>query len=289
MKCEVCRINTAQYVCPKCKMQTCSLECVRKHKADTNCDGKKPQTEFVPIDNMNADTLVRDCKLLDAAKSAEVSANMKTVFKWSPKDKWRKLLKQACSDRGITLYYMPLLSSRSRENKSRYVKARSVILWTARWRFRSKDHKIEYETVLNDVNEGTPLIDTVRAIIQTVPNDFVAKLDPNDLNVLLVAEGIEGGGSYMTESEIGLQDNLFTKTIIEYPIFDIVPKEYLDEWKIVTNLPNRKFEVIEETKTKTEAPLPSYDDIKDAIKMDLLKTVLDKAQEEDLLEERPPL
>ena len=42
--CQVCTKNEFKYKCPRCLKLTCCLDCIKKHKADTGCDGVK-QTE----------------------------------------------------------------------------------------------------------------------------------------------------------------------------------------------------------------------------------------------------
>mmetsp|Transcript_21165 Transcript_21165/g.36370 ORF Transcript_21165/g.36370 Transcript_21165/m.36370 type:complete len:438 (+) Transcript_21165:399-1712(+) len=46
-KCESCILNDAKYKCPKCSASSCSLECVRKHKVEKSCPGKRDRTEYV--------------------------------------------------------------------------------------------------------------------------------------------------------------------------------------------------------------------------------------------------
>lgn len=47
--CAQCGEGAARYRCPRCSIRTCSLECVRGHKKDTGCTGKRDRTAYVPI------------------------------------------------------------------------------------------------------------------------------------------------------------------------------------------------------------------------------------------------
>nr|2N94_A Chain A, Box C/D snoRNA protein 1 [Saccharomyces cerevisiae S288C] len=38
--CGVCGIKEFKYKCPRCLVQTCSLECSKKHKTRDNCSGQ---------------------------------------------------------------------------------------------------------------------------------------------------------------------------------------------------------------------------------------------------------
>ncbi|OHT11132.1 hypothetical protein TRFO_04096 [Tritrichomonas foetus] len=105
-----------------------------------------------------------------------------------------------------------------------------------------------------------------------------------NFTILLLAEGAEGGGHYSAEINDTVGANLFSKTIIEYPIFDVVPNECLSEWKIVTIFDVRNIEKPKEPiKTVEEKNLPSYDSIKEALKLDIINKILQKSQAEDEL------
>lgn len=57
VQCLVCRESEAKYKCPACGMQTCSLPCVKRHKMESSCSGKRPRSEQVPIRQFNDDVL----------------------------------------------------------------------------------------------------------------------------------------------------------------------------------------------------------------------------------------
>lgn len=57
-QCEECKSNPSKYKCPGCSMQSCSLPCVKAHKARTGCTGKRNQTQFVPISQFNDSILL---------------------------------------------------------------------------------------------------------------------------------------------------------------------------------------------------------------------------------------
>ncbi|KOS23385.1 Box C/D snoRNA protein 1 [Escovopsis weberi] len=46
--CSICHISPPQYRCPRCDVRTCSLGCVRKHKAWAQCSGTRDATAYVP-------------------------------------------------------------------------------------------------------------------------------------------------------------------------------------------------------------------------------------------------
>lgn len=47
--CEVCNANNAKYTCPRCEVKTCSIDCVRIHKAELACSGTRDKTVYKPL------------------------------------------------------------------------------------------------------------------------------------------------------------------------------------------------------------------------------------------------
>jgi hypothetical protein len=46
--CRICNIQTPQYTCPRCSLQTCSLACSKRHKIWSSCNGQRDPTVFKP-------------------------------------------------------------------------------------------------------------------------------------------------------------------------------------------------------------------------------------------------
>ncbi|KAK1772316.1 hypothetical protein QBC33DRAFT_520829 [Phialemonium atrogriseum] len=46
--CSICHVEAPKYKCPRCGARTCSLACVRKHKAWASCSGERDPAAFVP-------------------------------------------------------------------------------------------------------------------------------------------------------------------------------------------------------------------------------------------------
>lgn len=272
MLCQVCGKNISKYTCPACDIKTCSVDCIKRHKKETGCTGVKLKTSFVPLEKMNSQMLIKDCALLDEARSAVIDATSKKFPKKSKTD-WQKLLDSQCQKSGITIHFLPRLMTRAVENKTRYLKKEDTIYWTCRFRFRNEDKEIVYDYLLHDISENSSMIDIFKAIVETAPNDFVAKANLDTFEILLVAEGSPGGGHFQIDLSCTLGENLFSKTLIEYPIFDVVPKNSLDKWNIVFYIGEMEEPKEQPAKTqKTE--LPSYEKIKDALKLDIISNVL---------------
>ena len=56
--CEICKEVLAIYRCPRCEIRTCSLKCVKKHKAERECNGKRDKTKYVAVKEMTDYTLI---------------------------------------------------------------------------------------------------------------------------------------------------------------------------------------------------------------------------------------
>jgi hypothetical protein len=48
-QCEQCGSAESKYTCPGCQHRTCSLACVKQHKAASACSGKRDRLAFVPL------------------------------------------------------------------------------------------------------------------------------------------------------------------------------------------------------------------------------------------------
>lgn len=56
--CEECKANPSKYKCPGCSIRSCSLPCVKAHKLRTGCTGKRNQTNFVPLSQIDNNQLL---------------------------------------------------------------------------------------------------------------------------------------------------------------------------------------------------------------------------------------
>lgn len=45
--CAICHISSPKYKCPRCSLQTCSLPCIKKHKAWSDCTGERDATAYI--------------------------------------------------------------------------------------------------------------------------------------------------------------------------------------------------------------------------------------------------
>ncbi|RCI17048.1 hypothetical protein L249_2322 [Ophiocordyceps polyrhachis-furcata BCC 54312] len=50
--CSVCNAAEPKYTCPRCQRRSCSVECVKNHKARSSCSGKRDETAYVPVSEL---------------------------------------------------------------------------------------------------------------------------------------------------------------------------------------------------------------------------------------------
>jgi len=278
--CSVCLKNKAQYKCPACGCMTCSVKCVKEHKKRDKCNGQKPTLDYLSVNQMNEFTLIKDCELLDKATRASINASEKIPPKVQLK-KYQKRFISACKDRGITFHYMPLESTRSHNNRTKLEKNGDSIHWTINWRFFSCNKEMIFETYTHYIDENIPLFEILKAVIDTAQNTSISTKNPLDVSLLLVAEGFPSSTRFSVDTQQPLSYNLAMKTIIEFPIIDVVDLASTPEWNIVepfASIPQEFTEEPVQEANSKEDLLPNYEDIKKALKMDIIQTIEKETQ-----------
>ncbi|ODV80185.1 uncharacterized protein CANTADRAFT_25871 [Suhomyces tanzawaensis NRRL Y-17324] len=171
--CSICFINDSKYTCPACGTKTCSIECVRRHKKQTECSGLVDQTKFVTRNDFTKDSshLNRDYNFLlnvdryiQLGKS-DVKINAKNVFKHGPgnnnrgnkrfkpnqenEDKRIEAVNEiytqkpstAVKRENVLVIQLPSGMHRSVSNKTGYDKKTKNFIWTIEWVFLGDDNK----------------------------------------------------------------------------------------------------------------------------------------------------
>lgn len=140
MVCCVCGDKTAQYTCPGCKKRTCSLTCVRMHKAQEHCTGERNLTGPVPLAEFSDAQLRRDFHFLeDCRRVAD------TVASRRPKDGFHYsfhalppplyALREAAKIRGVLLQLISEGMRKRDVNTTRYDKRTDTVTWHVEFRF----------------------------------------------------------------------------------------------------------------------------------------------------------
>lgn len=126
--CEECKLKESIYMCPRCNIRTCSLDCVSKHKIKTGCNGKRNREAFLPLCRMSDSSLRSDYFFLEEVLDRMPRDAKRAKTQHQTSRKCRRLLQQ-CEKRGITLKMMPTMMERHKKNNSWYCVKRDTIMW----------------------------------------------------------------------------------------------------------------------------------------------------------------
>eukprot|EP00667_Euglena_gracilis_P003441 EG_transcript_3450 len=105
--CQVCGQQEPKYRCPRCAVRTCSLACIKQHKKDAPCDGKRPASKFERVAEMTDLTIRRDYRLLEGS-TRQKDANWR--FLALPNKSLLNdhcMLQAACRSKRINLQLLP--------------------------------------------------------------------------------------------------------------------------------------------------------------------------------------
>eukprot|EP00930_Biecheleria_cincta_P091180 TRINITY_DN8067_c0_g1_i1.p1 TRINITY_DN8067_c0_g1~~TRINITY_DN8067_c0_g1_i1.p1 ORF type:complete len:233 (-),score=17.60 TRINITY_DN8067_c0_g1_i1:308-1006(-) len=130
-RCQACTVAESRYRCPACSFRSCSLACVKAHKASSGCTGKRARTELVtPLNSFTDQVVLRDFGLLEDVDSAvdrahrDLSIQTDDLKLFQPKrHRQRIALARACAgpERQTRLILAPSGLSLARSNSSRVI------------------------------------------------------------------------------------------------------------------------------------------------------------------------
>ncbi|XP_068330184.1 uncharacterized protein [Pyrus communis] len=240
--CEECREKASKYKCPGCSVRSCSLPCVKVHKLRTGCTGKRPQTSFVPLSQIDDNQLLSDYNLLEEVKRVAESAqrlrnklcrynNFRLPF-------YLKSLRSAAASRRTKLLFLPSGMSKREKNQTRYDQRKKCISWTIEWRFHSTDVVL----IDHEVNENMNLCSVMENHLKPGPWNHHLKLfceEQLDSLKLFVRKYPKGARSPFCELDIRvpIRQQLANLVILEYPvIYVFLPSHSLD-FEVVKNSP----------------------------------------------------
>ncbi|CAG7817037.1 unnamed protein product [Allacma fusca] len=223
--CEVCQVDQAKYTCPECEIHSCGLKCIAKHKNDTDCEGVRSRTSFVPLKKFNDLHFLNDYRLLEEvgrkveAFSRDKSKRYTRFDQTLPVHLHR--LRKAIFHRGTRFHFLPEHFSRRRTNTT-YLN----------WRTKQIDWKVqitflnaEMQTFFEDrCPESMVLQDLISKYVSSLKSLKVYQIAGFDsIDVLIKAEKYFGGSRFhklnLGES---LKENLYGKTVVEYPQLYVV-------------------------------------------------------------------
>ncbi|XP_041646380.1 box C/D snoRNA protein 1 [Cheilinus undulatus] len=232
--CGVCGSEEAKYRCPACLAHSCSLPCVKKHKEDSGCSGVRNKTAFVKLSQFDEMALLSDYRFLEDTGRFADSANRDSLVRTPRSTIKAKRLSANARKINITLRFLPVNFTKSRENSTFYLAKERLFLWHVKLIFPQSGTEFSQRRV----SEKKTLEQILTPYIHPTESDPVTRQKlkmyvhaPFDhVKVFMKAEGRKANSVRYHELDIhnSLRDNLSYKTLIEYPVLHVVLK---DHWK----------------------------------------------------------
>jgi len=242
--CEMCKVNKWKYTCPKCLMHTCSLPCVKGHKKELNCDGKRDKVKYVSMNEYNENNLRNDYYFLEDVARANDNANREQNDFRRNKHSQKKnaILKQA-RKKDIILKFMPTGMKKSQINKIYYNIKAKEINWTVELNFPDSEKKLKL--IRTRIKDNMKIKDIINNCLcekegnamtrHNLSNYIEEKIE--NLKVFLKREEIPANKQeyYSVNINSSICEILAFKVVIEYPSFFILipTSTFLDNYKII--------------------------------------------------------
>ena len=267
--CEVCHLKERRYVCPGCAMKTCSLPCVKAHKQNTSCDGKRKLSTFVKLENFTDKELLDDMNFLESTSrkircieggsfrvpTAPVAGgliNSTTSARCSKV--LLDILVRAAAMRKVSLKLSPFLTTRRKRNSTHCgcrsmhrLNDRTKMFWHIQWVCES--HRFDQKSV----NENLLLGELLRNLRHLAEKQLKSAVDDAclsetctfvssfsslcevdeaaELKIGMLAEHLNKKNAvYILDNTLSIRDNLAGKTVVEHPVFIIIPADKLSDY-----------------------------------------------------------
>ncbi|XP_070688674.1 box C/D snoRNA protein 1 [Pempheris klunzingeri] len=232
--CGVCGSEEAKYRCPGCLAHSCSLPCVKKHKEDSGCSGVRNKTAFVTLSQFDEMALLSDYRFLeDTGRFADGTTRDNLIRTPRATLKAKRMAAHA-RKMNITLRFLPVTFTKSRENSTFFLHKEQLFLWHLKLIFPQSNTEFSQRRV----SDKQTLEQLLTPYIHPTESDPMARQKlkmyvhaPFDhVKIFMKAEGRKANSVRYHELDIrkSLRDNLSYKTLIEYPVLHIVLR---DHWK----------------------------------------------------------
>uniref|UniRef100_A0AAX7U6J6 BCD1 alpha/beta domain-containing protein n=1 Tax=Astatotilapia calliptera TaxID=8154 RepID=A0AAX7U6J6_ASTCA len=245
----------------KRKMSLSSLPCVKKHKEVSGCSGVRNKTAFVTLSQFDEMALLSDYRFLeDTGRFADGATRDNLVQAPRVTVKSKKLASNA-RKMNITLRFLPITFSKSRENSTFFLTKEKLFLWHLKLIFPQSSS----EFTQRRVSDKQTLKQILTSYIHPTESDPVtrqklkmyvqARFD--HVKVFMKVEGRKANSVRYHELDIekSLRDNLSYKTLIEYPELHVVLKDHWKDYPLKGPAKNDKVGQEKETATQV-SPSP---------------------------------
>ncbi|TDH08851.1 hypothetical protein EPR50_G00101760 [Perca flavescens] len=236
--CGVCGSEEAKYRCPACLAHSCSLLCVKKHKGDLGCSGVRNKTAFVTLSHFDEMTLLNDYRLLEDTGRFADGASRDNLIRTPRSTLKTKRLAANARKMNITLRFLPITFTKSKENSTVFFTKEKLFLWHLKLIFPQSST----EFIQRRVSDKQTLEQILTPYIHPKESDPVTRQKlkmyvhtPFDhVKVFMKAEGRKANSVRYHQLDIHktLRDNLSYKTLIEYPVLHIVLGDHWKEYPL---------------------------------------------------------
>lgn len=155
-----------KYRCPRCKTQTCSLPCYKRHQQRASCNGKRDPAAYLKKSQLaTAASVDRDYNYLksversidDASTDARERGAGLTGDSQSRGPRREGVFSRYLASNGIVVEHAPKGLSRQKNNRSRVTK-NGQVYWTIEWRDDSTEQELRHDapesSVLSELYKG---------------------------------------------------------------------------------------------------------------------------------------
>lgn len=162
-KCEQCSEKSAKYKCPGCGKRTCSLPCVKAHKAQDGCSGQRNKAEYHSLGDFTDEHIHSDFHfLMDVERVADNAHRGAYQAKLNVGGGGHKIpghlkgLVDRARKRYVNLQIMPQSMQKRKQNSTMYNHKEDHLLWRVEWIFHADggatraDDRLSERIVLSD-------------------------------------------------------------------------------------------------------------------------------------------
>ena len=229
--CEICKKEAYKYNCPKCKIKTCSVKCVKAHKKKYGCDGEKDKFKLVSkqsdyseqvfyrdvnfLNNAIKDINISNKKIYNLTEDTDTSQNK--IFKT-----FKRILKKF---RDINYFKSPMIMECNKFNKSYSDTSLKKIFWTIKFNFLDEKLYYIYDTVFDgDETNINKLIEYL--------NNNKESIDKNNVGILNIIKDKE----WYTKYNFYIKMDIFSLNFEEKKKYFYYNKYYYSVCDLNTNI-----------------------------------------------------
>ena len=229
--CEICKKEAYKYNCPKCKIKTCSVKCVKAHKKKYGCDGEKDKFKLVSkqsdyteqvfyrdvnfLNNAIKDINISNKKIYNLTEDTDTSQNK--IFKT-----FKRILKKF---RDINYFKSPMIMECNKFNKSYSDTSLKKIFWTIKFNFLDEKLYYIYDTVFDgDETNINKLIEYL--------NNNKESIDKNNVGILNIIKDKE----WYTKYNFYIKMDIFSLNFEEKKKYFYYNKYYYSLCDLDTNI-----------------------------------------------------